>query len=68
MPGERYTRCSRSSGHSDTNVTERYAHLSSKTLQDAANSASLIIKWAVPVAGVGAAVPAGVSGWVQGAP
>ena len=27
-------------GHSDTKVTERYAHLSTKTLQDAANSAS----------------------------
>lgn len=38
-------------GHSDTKVTERYAHLSSKTLQDAANSASMIIKGAMPVAG-----------------
>ena len=27
-------------GHSDSTVTERYAHLSTKTLQDAANSAS----------------------------
>ena len=27
-------------GHSDSKVTERYAHLSTKTLQDAANSAS----------------------------
>jgi len=31
-------------GHSDAKVTERYAHLSTKTLQDAANSASVIIK------------------------
>lgn len=33
-------------GHSNPKVTERYAHLSSKTLQEAANSASLIIKGA----------------------
>lgn len=31
-------------GHSDSKVTARYAHLSSKTLQEAANSASLVIK------------------------
>lgn len=31
-------------GHSNPKVTERYAHLSSKTLQEAANSASVIIK------------------------
>jgi integrase len=31
-------------GHSDSKVTARYAHLSSKTLQDAANSASAIMK------------------------
>lgn len=31
-------------GHSDSKVTQRYAHLSSKTLQDAANSASAIMK------------------------
>lgn len=31
-------------GHSDSKVTERYAHLSTRTLQAAANSASLIIK------------------------
>lgn len=31
-------------GHSNPKVTERYAHLSSKTLQEAANSASAIIK------------------------
>lgn len=31
-------------GHSDPSVTTRYAHLSSKSLQDAANSASVIIK------------------------
>lgn len=30
-------------GHSDPSVTTRYAHLSSKSLQEAANSASLII-------------------------
>lgn len=38
-------------GHSDTKVTERYAHLSTKTLQDAANSASLAIKGATQVPG-----------------
>ena len=31
-------------GHSDSKVTERYAHLSTRTLQAAANSASVIIK------------------------
>jgi len=31
-------------GHSDPKVTTRYAHLSSKTLQEAANSASVIVK------------------------
>jgi integrase len=31
-------------GHSDTKVTERYAHLDQKTLHEAANSASLVIK------------------------
>jgi integrase len=31
-------------GHSDAKVTQRYAHLSTKTLQEAANSASLKIK------------------------
>jgi len=31
-------------GHSDPKITLRYTHLSSKTLQDAANNASLIIK------------------------
>jgi len=30
-------------GHADSRVTQRYSHLSSKTLQDAANSASLKI-------------------------
>ncbi len=30
-------------GHSDPKVTMRYAHLSSKTLQDAANAASVIV-------------------------
>jgi integrase len=33
-------------GHSDPSVTQRYAHLSSKSLQDAANSASVAIKGA----------------------
>jgi hypothetical protein len=37
-------------GHSDAKVTERYAHLSRKTLQEAANSASLAIKGAEPKA------------------
>jgi integrase len=37
-------------GHSDSKVTERYAHLSSKTLQEAANTASLPIKGAMPAA------------------
>lgn len=35
-------------GHSSHSVTERYAHLSSKSLMDAANSASVIIKGAMP--------------------
>jgi integrase len=34
-------------GHSDPKVTMRYSHLSSKSLQDAANSASVIIKGAM---------------------
>jgi site-specific recombinase XerD len=33
-------------GHSDPSVTQRYAHLSSKALQDAANSASVAIRGA----------------------
>jgi integrase len=33
-------------GHSDTKVTERYAHLSLKTLQGAANSASIAMRGA----------------------
>lgn len=36
-------------GHSDPKVTQRYSHLSTKTLQDAANSASIIIKRASKV-------------------
>ena len=35
-------------GHSDPSVTQRYAHLSSRSLQEAANSASLAMK-GVPV-------------------
>ena len=31
-------------GHSDPSVTQRYAHLSTKSLQDAANSASVMIR------------------------
>ncbi len=34
-------------GHSQSIVTERYAHLSTKTLQDASNSASVIIRGAM---------------------
>ena len=34
-------------GHSQSIVTERYAHLSTKTLQEASNSASVIIKGAM---------------------
>jgi integrase len=37
-------------GHSSHSVTERYAHLSSKSLMDAANSASVMIKEAMPKA------------------
>jgi site-specific recombinase XerD len=37
-------------GHSDSKVTERYAHLSSKTLQEAANAASVAIKGATKAA------------------
>ena len=39
-------------GHSDPKVTQRYAHLSTKSLQDAANSASIMIRGTgtVPVA------------------
>ena len=36
-------------GHSDPSVTQRYAHLSTKSLQDAANSASLMIMAKAPV-------------------
>jgi hypothetical protein len=35
-------------GHSDPKVTMRYAHLSSKTLQDAANAGSVIVPKVVP--------------------
>lgn len=35
-------------GHSSHSVTERYAHLSSKSLMDAANSASVAIREAMP--------------------
>lgn len=36
-------------GHSDPKVTQRYAHLSTKSLQDAANSASIVIQRSMPV-------------------
>jgi integrase len=35
-------------GHSSHSVTERYAHLSSKSLMEAANSASIMIRGAMP--------------------
>jgi len=35
-------------GHSDPSVTQRYAHLSTESLQDAANSASVLIQGAMP--------------------
>jgi integrase len=38
-------------GHSDAKVTQRYAHLSTKTLQEAANSASLKIEAGLKRAG-----------------
>jgi integrase len=46
-------------GHSDSKVTQRYSHLSSKSLQEAANTASVIIKGAstVPVEETGELVP-----------
>lgn len=37
-------------GHSDPKVTQRYSHLSSKSLQDAANSASVMINGATKAA------------------
>lgn len=37
-------------GHADPKVTQRYAHLSGKSLQEASNSASLMIRGTVPVA------------------
>lgn len=45
-------------GHSQSIVTERYAHLSTKTLQEASNSASLIIKGAMQQRVQAVAVPA----------
>jgi integrase len=39
-------------GHSDPKVTQRYAHLSTKSLQDAANSASIMIQRGMQVAKV----------------
>lgn len=39
-------------GHSDPSVTQRYAHLSTKSLQDAANSASVMIRRGMPVSEV----------------
>jgi integrase len=37
-------------GHSDPKVTMRYAHLSARALQDAANAASVIVRKPVVVA------------------
>ncbi len=37
-------------GHSSPDVTQRYSHLSTKTLQEAAHSASVIIQGAMPTA------------------
>ncbi len=45
-------------GHSDSKVTQRYAHLSTKTLQEAANSASVIINEAIRGSVKAVAVPA----------
>lgn len=45
-------------GHSQSIVTERYAHLSTKTLQDASNSASVIIQGAMQQRVQAVAVPA----------
>lgn len=45
-------------GHSQSIVTERYAHLSTKTLQDASNSASVIIQGAMQQRIQTVAVPA----------
>ena len=48
-------------GHSDPKVAQRYSRLSSKSLQDAANTASVIIEGAMPVVveEAGEVVPAG---------
>jgi len=40
-------------GHSDAKVTQRYAHLSSRSLQDAANTASVMIQGGGGVTGGG---------------
>jgi len=45
-------------GHSSHSVTERYAHLSSKSLMDAADSASVLIKGAMQPAAVEVSEPA----------
>jgi site-specific recombinase XerD len=37
-------------GHSDPSVTQRYAHLSTKALQEAASSASVAMRSSVPTA------------------
>ena len=43
-------------GHSDPKVTMRYSHLSSKSMQDAANTASIMIQRGMPLAS-GATMP-----------
>jgi integrase len=45
-------------GHSDPKVTMRYSHLSSKSMQDAANTASIMIQRGMPLAsGVSMPIP-----------
>ena len=45
-------------GHSDAKVTERYAHLSLATLQEASNSASVAMRRGDKTAGMEAAMAA----------
>ncbi len=52
-------------GHSQSIVTERYAHLSTKTLQDASNSASVIIRGAMQARIHAEEVPALVASELQ---
>ena len=43
-------------GHSDPKVTMRYSHLSSKSMQEAANSASIAIQRGMPITGANVTV------------